>query len=159
VQPAAIAWFGVPVIEISQLDAYSCRPVDNVRGQKLSEHSFGNAIDIAGFRLADGRIVTVKRDFKSKDARAAGFLHEVFAAACSRFKTALGPGEPLHDDHFHLDLAHHDQKGTSRYCNPTPDVAPRLRPAYDGTPVAAIAQPPSTPYPVSAARNAFAAPR
>jgi len=70
VQPAAIAWFGLPVIEIDQLDAYSCRPVDNIPGEKLSEHAFGNAIDIAGFKLADGRTVTVKRDFRSREPRA-----------------------------------------------------------------------------------------
>jgi hypothetical protein len=141
VQPAAIAWFGLPVVEIDQLDAYSCRSVDNIAGQKLSEHAFGNAIDIAGFRLADGRTVTVKRDFRSRDPRARGFLHEIFAAACARFKTALGPGEPLHDDHFHLDLAHHNAAGTSQYCNPAPDVVPPPRPAYDGAPVAAVAFP------------------
>jgi hypothetical protein len=141
VQPAAIAWFGLPVIEIDQLDAYSCRPVDNIPGEKLSEHAFGNAIDIAGFKLADGRTVTVKRDFRSREPRARGFLHEIFAAACARFKTALGPGEPLHDDHFHLDLAHHNQAGTSQYCNPTPDVVSPARPAYDGRPVAAVSLP------------------
>jgi hypothetical protein len=27
---------------------------------------------------------------------------------------------PLHANHLHLDLAHHDAKGKSRYCKPTP---------------------------------------
>jgi hypothetical protein len=147
VQPAAIAWFGLPVIEIDELDAYSCRSVDNIPGEKLSEHAFGNAIDIAGFELADGRRVTVKRDFRSREPRARGFLHEIFAAACARFKTTLGPGEPLHDDHFHLDLAHHNAEGTSRYCNPTPDVVPPQRPGYDATPVAAVSLPAGGPFP------------
>jgi hypothetical protein len=130
VQPAALAFFGLPVVEIQELDAYSCRPVNNVPGEKLSEHAFGNAIDIAGFRLANGRLITVKRDFRFGDRRARGFLTEIFATACAQFKTALGPGEPNHEDHFHLDLAHHNANGTSRYCNPKPRMTPPIREPY-----------------------------
>jgi hypothetical protein len=136
VQPAAVAWFGVPVVEIQQIAAYACRSVDNIPGERLSEHAFGNAIDVAGFRLADGRVVTVKRDFRVGEPRARGFLHEVYAAACARFKTVLGPGEAYHEDHFHLDLAHHNAEGTSRYCSPKPDVVPPDRAPYGGSLVA-----------------------
>ncbi len=132
VQPAALAWFGVPVVEVQQYDNYNCRPVDNIPGKNLSEHSFGNAIDIGAFKLADGRTVTVKKDFRFGEQRARGFLHEVFAAACAQFKTVLGPGEPYHEDHFHLDLAHHNADGTSRYCNPKPDVSVPNRAPYGG---------------------------
>jgi hypothetical protein len=132
VQPAAIAWFGVPVVEVQQMDNYSCRTVDNIPGENLSEHSFGNAIDIAGYKLADGRLITVRKDFRLGETRARGFLHEIFAAACAQFKTVLGPGEPYHEDHFHLDLAHHNAAGTTRYCNPKPDVTVPERPPYGG---------------------------
>jgi hypothetical protein len=131
-QPAALAWFGIAVVEVQQMSSYACRAVNNIPGENLSEHSFGNAIDIAGFKLADGRLITVKKDFRFGETRSRGFLHEVFAAACAQFKTALGPGEPYHDDHFHLDLAHHNAAATSRYCNPKPDVTVPARPAYDG---------------------------
>jgi hypothetical protein len=137
VQPAALAWFGVPVVELNELDAYSCRTVDDIPGGSLSEHAFGNAIDIAGFKLADGRSVTVKKDFRFGEARARGFLHEIYAVACARFRTALGPGEPYHEDHFHLDLAHHNQDGTAQYCNPKPDVVVPDRTPYNGPAVAA----------------------
>jgi hypothetical protein len=139
VQPAALAWFGLTVVEIQELDAYSCRPVNNVPGEKLSEHAFGNAIDIAGFRLANGRLVTVKRDYRFGDRRARGFLREIFAAACAQFKTALGPGERNHEDHFHLDLAHHNADGTSRYCNPQLGVTPPVREPFAGPSVASSA--------------------
>ena len=59
VQPIALARFGQPVAQIDSMGAYSCRPIDNQRGNRLSEHSFGNAVDIGGFRLADGRTITV----------------------------------------------------------------------------------------------------
>jgi hypothetical protein len=127
VQPAALGWFGVPVVEIQELAAYACRPVNNLPGEKLSEHAFGNAIDIAAFKLANGRVITVKRDYRLGDRRARGFLREIFATACAQFKTALGPGEPYHEDHFHLDLAHHNADGTSRYCNPKPSSTPPVR--------------------------------
>jgi hypothetical protein len=147
VEPAALAWFGEPVVEINELDAYSCRTVDSIRGESLSEHAFGNAIDIAGYKLADGRMITVKKDFLRGTPDARGFLHEIFAAACARFKTVLGPGYPEHDDHFHLDLAHHNAEGTSQYCNPTPDVVPPQRPLYGGAAVASSTLPLSQRYP------------
>ena len=131
VQPAALAWFGMPVSEISQISDYACRTRNNVRGEDLSEHAFGNAIDIAGFRLADGRRIIVKSDW-SGEVNARGFLREIFAAACQRFKTVLGPGVANHADHFHLDLAHHGRDGVSQYCRPPPDGAPPMRAPYGG---------------------------
>ena len=124
VQPAALAWFGAPVVSIKQISSYACRTRNNQRGESLSEHAFGNALDVAGFTLADGRTVTVKADWNGGDPNARGFLREVFAAGCVRFKTALGPGVRYHDDHFHFDLAHHTSAGTSRYCRPVLDAAP-----------------------------------
>jgi hypothetical protein len=137
VQPAALAWFGVPVVEIRQISAYSCRTMNNQRGADISEHAFGNAIDIAAFRLANGRTVTVRTDWNG-ELYARSFLREIFAAACQRFKTVLGPGVEFHSDHFHLDLAHHGRDGTSHYCKPTPDGMPPLRPAYDGSDLIAL---------------------
>ena len=131
VQPAAMAWFGMPVTEIKQISAYACRPKNNQRGASLSEHAFGNALDVAGFTLANGRTITVKGDW-SGEVYARSFLREVFAAACQRFKTVLGPGVAYHGDHFHLDLAHHGRSGTEHYCRPSPDGVPPVRPSYDG---------------------------
>jgi hypothetical protein len=136
VQPAAIAWFGVPVAEIHQISAYACRPRNNIAGEQLSEHAFGNALDVAGFTLANGRKVTVKGDWAGRDIYAKSFLREVFAAACQQFKTVLGPGVEYHGDHFHLDLAHHGRDGAMHYCKPTPDGLPPMRPPYDGGMVA-----------------------
>ncbi len=129
VQPAAMAWFGEPVVEIRQIADYACRRRNNEKRAKLSEHAFGNALDISGFRLAGGRQITIKRDWRG-EINARSFLREAFAAACHQFKTVLGPGVRNHSDHFHLDLAHHDKAGTSRYCRPTPEAAPPRRSPY-----------------------------
>src|SRR6202022_4478819 len=55
VQPAAQRWFGEPVVEIKQISAYSCRSMNGQRGAPISEHAFGNALDVAAFTLGDGR--------------------------------------------------------------------------------------------------------
>jgi hypothetical protein len=131
VQPAALAWFGMPVAEIKQISAYYCRTRNNAHGAKLSEHAFGNALDISAFVLIDGRTVTVLKGWKGKQEER-GFLREVFAHGCRHFKTALGPGVRYHADHFHFDLAHHNAEGTSTYCRPKPDREPPMRAPFGG---------------------------
>lgn len=125
VQPAALARFGSPVVEIKQMSAYACRTRNHVHGAALSEHAFGNALDIGSFKLANGREVTVLRGWRgAEDERA--FLREVHYYACQQFNTVLGPGtsDGQHENHFHLDLAHHNAAGTSRYCRPTAQLPP-----------------------------------
>jgi len=137
VQPAAFAYFGMPIVEITQISSYSCRTRNNQRGAEISEHAFGNALDIAGFKLANGRVVTVKSGWYGRsDERQ--FLREVISTACKTFKTTLGPGAAYHSDHLHVDLAHHGKSGTYTYCNPKPPVTPPVRPPYDGSKYAAI---------------------
>lgn len=135
VQPAALAWFGQPVSEIKQISAYYCRTKNSKHGASLSEHAFGNALDISGFVLVDGREVTVLKGWKGEEDER-GFLREVYAHGCNGFKTALGPGAKYHADHFHFDLARHNADGTSRYCNPKGDTNPPVRPPFGGYAIA-----------------------
>ena len=126
VQPAAVARLGAPVVAVRQLSSYACRTRNNQVGAELSEHAFGNALDVAAFQLADGRVITVEDHWYGGSEEEKDFLREIHATACQYFKTVLGPGVEYHGDHFHLDLAHHDSAGTSVYCRPTP-VMPPLR--------------------------------
>ncbi|MEX0752521.1 MAG: extensin family protein [Xanthobacteraceae bacterium] len=104
VQPAALRWFGQPVIEIKQISAYSCRGMNGQRGAKISEHAFGNALDIASFTLADGRKVVVRTAWNGLPEEQ-GFLRDVQGAACQQFSTVLAPGSNrFHYDHIHVDL-------------------------------------------------------
>ena len=117
VQPAAQQWFGQPVVEIKQISAYSCRGMNGQRGAKISEHAFGNALDIAAFILADGRRITVKGGWKHGAPEEQGFLRDVQAGACARFTTVLAPGSNVyHYDHIHVDLARH--RGKRAICKP-----------------------------------------
>lgn len=140
VQPAAQARFGEAVVGLTAFGAYSCRGIDNIAGAQLSEHSFGNAIDISGFKLADGRSIVIVQDWKQTNTQESAFLHEVHAGACQHFTTVLGPGaDVFHYNHFHLDLAMHGSTNTGRrrYCKPAP--SPNLTPAPgqpDGLPAA-----------------------
>lgn len=104
VQPAAMRWFGVRVVEIKQISAYSCRGMNGNSNAHISEHAFGNALDIAAFTLADGRRITVKGGWRGMPEEQ-GFLRDVQASACQQFNTVLAPGSNrYHEDHIHVDL-------------------------------------------------------
>ncbi len=132
VQPAALRWFRQPVAEVRQISAYSCRGMNGNPRARISEHSFGNALDIASFTLADGRRITVKNGWRGSPEEQ-GFLRDVQAAACDRFSTVLAPGsDRFHADHFHVDLMR--RSGGRRACNPRAvsgeEVAARARAQY-----------------------------
>jgi hypothetical protein len=104
VQPAAMRWFGQPVVAIRQISAYSCRGMNGNPRAHISEHAFGNALDIAAFTFADGRQVSVKKGWHGAPEEQ-GFLHDVQGAACNEFTTVLSPGYNIyHYDHIHVDL-------------------------------------------------------
>ncbi len=97
-------WFGVRVAEIKQISAYSCRGMNGNPHSHISEHAFGNALDIAAFVLADGRRVTVKDGWRGMPEEQ-GFLRDVQSGACAHFTTVLAPGSNVyHYDHIHVDL-------------------------------------------------------
>jgi hypothetical protein len=117
VQPAARGYLGQPVVEIKVAASYSCRPINGIAGGRLSEHGHANALDVSGFRLADGRLVTVKAGWSGSDAAERMFLQAVHGGACNIFTTVLGPkANAFHRDHFHLDLARHGRDGRGRFC-------------------------------------------
>lgn len=116
VQPAAMRWFGVRVVEIKQISAYSCRGMNGNPHAHISEHAFGNALDIAAFTLADGRRVTVKGGWRGMPEEQ-GFLRDVQGAACQQFNTVLAPGSNVHhEDHIHVDLMRRASRRT--ICQP-----------------------------------------
>lgn len=108
-QPAAEATFGQPVVGIDHLGTYACRNVNNRDAGRRSEHATANAIDIAGFRLKDGRRIVLPRDWGPPNAppttNEARFLRDVHKRACGIFGSVLGPNyNAAHRDHFHMDL-------------------------------------------------------
>jgi hypothetical protein len=132
VQPAAMRWFGEPVTEIKQISAYSCRGMVGAGGSGISEHAFGNALDIAAFALSDGRWITVQNGWHGTPEEQ-GFLRDVHLAACNHFSTVLAPGyNAAHYNHIHVDLMR--RASGDRPCRPeamTGEVAAaKARAAY-----------------------------
>ena len=105
VQPLAVATFGSRVAGIDDMGTYSCRNMIGNRkwANMRSQHALANAIDIGGFRLADGRRISVAKDYKGT-GQEAGFLHVVHQRACAYFRVAIGPNfNAAHWNHLHLD--------------------------------------------------------
>ena len=105
VQPAAQRHFGSRVTAIDHFGSYSCRRIYGRDAGTWSEHATADAVDIAGFRLADGRRITVVGDWTGSGDKAA-FLREIRDGACRLFATTLSPDyNAAHRDHLHLDQA------------------------------------------------------
>ena len=111
VRPAADRHFQSAPTKLLIGTSYQCR--DQRSGAKLSEHAFGNAVDVMGFEFA-------KRPPLAVGAHAEGSLEAAFQsavqkAACPVFATVLGPGsDDAHGDHLHLDMR--ARKGDYRIC-------------------------------------------
>ena len=87
----------------------------------ISEHAFGNALDIAGFRLAGGDEITVVRGWWKGSPRERAFLQAVLAGACAEFYTVLGPGSDRHHyNHIHVDLLVSNARNGRHFCQPSP---------------------------------------
>ncbi len=109
VQTAARKYLQQDVKTIRHFGTYSCRRVNGSASGRWSEHATGNAVDIAGFVLSNGKTLSVLNDWHSDDAEAQ-FLHEVRDGACRLFATVLSPDyNSAHADHLHFDQA---ERGT-----------------------------------------------
>ena len=91
------------VVAITHLGAYACRGNTGHWGE-LSQHAFGRAIDISGFRFSDGTSASVQYDWHGQGP-VTNFLHDVARNACRYFSVVLTP-DSNHDhyNHFHLDI-------------------------------------------------------
>ncbi|HEU0099295.1 MAG TPA: extensin family protein [Allosphingosinicella sp.] len=111
VQPAALRRFGAKVATIDHYGSYSCRRIYGRPQGAWSEHASANAVDVAGFRLADGRRISVAGDWAGGGAKAL-FLRDVRDGACRLFATTLSPDyNAAHRDHLHLDQARRGAMG------------------------------------------------
>jgi hypothetical protein len=96
-----LAASGPPLRVLDNFDSYECRGRNRVRAAQLSEHGRADALDVRGFRLADGREINLTDITIAKDLR-----DKIRSSACERFSTVLGPGsDGYHEEHVHLDLA------------------------------------------------------
>lgn len=107
IRPLAKRTFGRDLKTVVHFGAYSCR---STHAGRESEHAHGLAMDIAGFELTDGTMITVKQDW-TRRGKGRDFLRAVAAQACHYFNEVLDPDSDRdHVDHIHLDL------GRYKYC-------------------------------------------
>jgi hypothetical protein len=89
---------------------YECRGRNGVAGATLSEHGKGNAFDLRGVVLLDGKTLVVEGRTEARE-----FMEQVRNGACARFTTVLGPGsDAYHEAHVHVDLE--SRRGGYRIC-------------------------------------------
>lgn len=103
VAPAAQRHLGQRVVGYDHMGTTNCRRIAG--SSRMSEHASGNAVDIAAFRLASGRRITLIDGWNGK-ANERAFLRDVRDGACAIFGTTLSPDfNAAHRDHFHFDMA------------------------------------------------------
>lgn len=119
VQPAARRRFGEPVVGIVNASAYSCRRRNAAATGRISEHSFGNALDVRSFQLASGKEISVLGEWSTAGAffgifKTSSFLSDIHHGACPIFSTVMGPRANVHhENHFHVDLG---RDGAYKFC-------------------------------------------
>ena len=115
VKPAlAIALPGETITGLRQASGYVCRNRNHAENGKVSEHAFGNAVDIAGFTLKSGKALDIRPADRDSTLEGA-FQRAITEAACLHFTTVLDPGsDAAHADHLHLDVK--ARRGGYRYC-------------------------------------------
>jgi hypothetical protein len=105
-----------PIAKLWTGPGYQCRGRNGDASGKVSEHGFGNAVDITNFKLEDGRVFEVK-DAAKPSSPAYATLKGLRGSACGYFTTVLGPGtNSAHETHFYLDLGKHGQTDNYKIC-------------------------------------------
>jgi hypothetical protein len=114
--PVAAAHGEAPLLSLSTGSGYECRNRNGGMSDKISEHAFGNAIDIDGITLTNKKRIEIAdaADDQDSDHR---LLTALRTSACGYFTTVLGPGaNEAHASHFHFDLGTHGKSGKHRIC-------------------------------------------
>jgi hypothetical protein len=127
VQREAEELLGSTIVKL-RASSYACRNIYNRTKPPLSQHALANALDVGGFVLSSGEIITVREDWRNLSAenespvrlasaaaslpdvisvtrRKSEFVVKVHENACNVFGTVLGPrANKAHKDHFHVDM-------------------------------------------------------
>nr|WP_318382448.1 extensin family protein [uncultured Enterobacter sp.] len=102
-RPLTERFMASPLVRIDHLGSYACRNIYHRENARLSEHATADALDISGFRLADGQQVTVLRGWRGDKTRP--WLQAMLSASCRYYGNGLGPNyNAAHANHFHLGM-------------------------------------------------------
>ncbi len=102
-EPAAREIMGSRLTRVEHYGTYACRTIYGRAGERPSAHAKAQALDVAGFRFADGRRATIAADFRA-DSDEGHFAQAARNSACKVFGTVLSPDyNAAHRDHLHLE--------------------------------------------------------
>ncbi|HBC81487.1 MAG TPA: extensin [Escherichia sp.] len=102
-RPLTARYMSSELVRIDHLGSYACRNIYHRANARLSEHATAEALDISGFRLANGQQVTVLRGWKQDKTQP--WLRAMLSASCGYYGNGLGPDyNAAHANHFHLGM-------------------------------------------------------
>ena len=114
--PVVKAETGEALAAIMTGSSYECRGRNGDSSGKISEHAFGNAIDITSFKLRSKESMPVANVAKTQNVESR-WLMALRISACGYFTTVLGPGSnAAHAEHYHFDLGLHGKSSNYRIC-------------------------------------------
>ena len=114
--PATAALAKANLASLSTGPGYECRGRNGDSSAKISEHAFGNAIDIDGITLSNKNRIEIA-DVGVRQNPNRRMLLALRVSACGYFTTVLGPGaNAAHASHYHFDLGRHGKSGNYRIC-------------------------------------------
>ena len=103
VKPLSRQMLNSEVTRIDHLGSFACRNIYHRADGTLSEHATANALDISGFRLENGKQVSVLKDWTQPQTQP--FLQTLLAISCQYYGNGLGPSyNAAHANHFHLGM-------------------------------------------------------
>ncbi len=114
--PIISAQMNAPLRKISTGPGFECRGRNGDASAKISEHGYGNAVDISTFHMQDGKVLSIEGPTNISTASNA-VLDGLRTSACGYFTTVLGPGSnAAHATHFHFDMGAHGKSGNYKIC-------------------------------------------
>jgi hypothetical protein len=104
IQLLASQYLDQRVTRIEHFGTYACRNIYGRLADRRSAHATARAIDISGFVLENGMLVSVRDDW-GRESPENDFLHAARDEACRFFGLVLSPDyNTAHVNHLHLEL-------------------------------------------------------
>ena len=102
-KPLTHRMLGQELRQVDHFGSYACRNIYHRQNARRSEHATAEALDISGFRLADGRRISVLKGWP--DAQYHPWLQALLTGGCGYYGNALGPDyNAAHANHFHFGM-------------------------------------------------------
>lgn len=102
-QPSAENILGTQVRQVDHVGSFACRNVYGRESGRRSEHATAEALDVIGFRLANGERITLLEDWG--DEGPTGTSYVTSATMPVIFGNTLSPDyNAAHADHFHFGM-------------------------------------------------------